>query len=267
MIYVVTLTFNLVSEVQKACERLYEQNEGTKFTHLICDLSFPLLTGNEIPEDLEEAKKSNSEALRFLAARFGAKYVKMPNIGVSQNWSQVIEYLKPTNEDYLVSCEPDEVQNENGWVQAMVNALKGGLAYCAPMLVEHKELLANNPNSTLTTIGGEEVYVIQGNINYGQISFSGEFLNLIGGIPAPSTMPIYGGIESVLHAMVNRFDRQWGLLKNYTTTHTDYEKGTPNTSKLLREWKNWCVFKSGGKQIQFDEWLIKKQEVEKVIAR
>ncbi len=97
MIYVYTLGFNLVSEVQKATERLYAQNEHN-FKHLIVDLGFPLTEGDVIPENIEEAKNDNSNALKFLANRFGSQYVKFENIGVSQNTTQVINYLKPTEE-------------------------------------------------------------------------------------------------------------------------------------------------------------------------
>lgn len=264
-IIVATLSFNLVSETQKACERLYAQNE-INFRHLICDLGFPLLTGNDIPDDIEEAKKSNAEALKFLAARFGSEYVKFENLGCSCNWNQVVEYIQPEEEDIFISCESDEIQNEDGWVNAQADVLKGGLAYCAPRLVEHKELLENSPHAKLETIGGHEVYIMDGNLNYGNFSFITKFINKIGGIATPSTMEIYGGLEAVLRQQANNFGEKWGLLKNITTTHTDYEKGTPNTSRLLREWKNHIIFGKCG-QMQFEKWLVQKREIEKIIAQ
>lgn len=253
MIYVVSLAYNLISETQKACERLYAQNEYN-FIHLICDLGFPLREGNVIPDSIKEAQQDNSNALKFLAARFNAKYVKFNNMGCSQNWNQVINYLQPKDEDVLVSCESDEIQNEDGWVNAQANVITGGLAYCAPRLTEHKEVLENNPHVKLETIGGEEVYVISGNLNYGNVSISMKFIDKMGGIATPSNMTIYGGLEAVLANQAKILGERWGLLKNYTTTHTDYEKGTVGASKLLREWKNYSVF-SEKPQITFEQWL------------
>lgn len=248
-----TLCFNLFSEVQKATERLYKQNEGTKFRHIIADLGFPLIQGDVIPENIEDAKEKNSESLKSLAHRFGSEYVKFANIGVSQNTNQVLNYIQPKDDDALISCEPDEVQNEDGWVQAMADVLTE-LAYCAPHLIEHKELLATSPHAKLETINGRKVYVMEGNLNYGQVGYNCGWLNKIGGIAYPSTMTIYGGIEVCLMQDAKAQGKKWGILKDFSTTHTDYEKGTPNTSRLLREWKNYSVF-SGKPQIQLEDWL------------
>lgn len=261
-IYIYTLAFNLFSEVQKATERLYRQNEKN-FHHIILDLGFPLINGNEIPQNIEEAQEQNSESLKALCARFGSGYLKAKNEGVSQNTTTVYKHINPTDEDMLISCEPDEIQVEGGWVDALANVIKGGLAYCAPRLTEHEDLLARSPHAKLKVIGGEEVYVMSGTLNYGQIAYNCGFLNKFGGIPFPAEAPIYGYLEHVLVRMINESGMEWGLLKNFTTDHTDYEKGTVGASKLLRQWKNDSIFyriKTGGKQIPFEEWLGLKQK-------
>mgnify|MGYP001568893692 CR=1 FL=1 len=51
--YIYTLSFNLVTEVEKATERLYKQNKHN-FEHYIVDLGFPLVKGDEIPDNIEE---------------------------------------------------------------------------------------------------------------------------------------------------------------------------------------------------------------------
>lgn len=262
MIYVITLAYNLVSEVEKATKRLYEQNEK-KFVHYIVGLGFPLIKGDEIPENIPEAQKQNSESLKELSKKYGSKFAEMKNIGCSQNWTKVYNHIKPRVEDCFISCEPDEVQLENGWVNAMANALRGGLAYCAPHLIEHGELLAKSPYAELKIIGGEEVYAMLGNLNYGQVGYSGTFLNIVNGVPVPKEAFIYGYIESALQQSLEECNMKWGLLKNYTTEHTDYEKGTVGASKLLREWKNYLILEHPEiKQQSLESWLIKKKNNE-----
>ncbi len=256
-----TLSFNLFTETQKATERLYAQNEYN-FKHYICDLGFPLIKGDEIPDSIQEAKEQNSESLKALCARFGSVYVKFENEGVSQNTSQIYKHINPSDEDVLVSCEPDEVQVENGWVNAMANALSGGLCFVAPHLIEHKDLFANSPYTELRTIGGEEVYVMKALVNFGQIGYSGRLLNKFGGVGVPDQAKIYGYLEGVLMNMVKESNGEWGILKNYSTIHTDAEKGTVGASTLLREWKNDSIYRrpSTG-QIPFERWLIQKRDV------
>ena len=252
MIYVVTLCYNLFSECQKATERLYKQNEGTKFKHILADCGFPLIT-DTIPDDIEEAKEKNTECLKSLAHRFGSEYLKINNEGVSQNHTQVWFHLNPNDEDSYITACPDEAQVEDGWLQAMDDVLKE-LGYCAPHLTEHTELLANSPHAKKETINGREVYVMLGNINYGTLGVSCRMMNAMGGIAYPSNMPIYGGIESILIHESKRLKERWGLLKDFRTEHTDFEKGNIGTSSLLRSWKNTIIFGKRG-QMPFDIWL------------
>lgn len=259
MTYTYTLCWNLFNQVEKAVERLYNQNEHD-FVHTIVSLGFPLIK-DEIPENIEEAKEENKENLKALAARFGCKFLHFDNIGVSQNTQKVYEHINPKYNDVLVSVCPDEIQNEHGWVNALAKVLQGGLAYCAPMLTEHKELLATSPHAELRLINGQEVYVMNGSLNYGTVAFSCGFIKKMGGIPYPSDMEIYGGLEFCLRNEARQLDMEWGILKNFTTTHTDFEKGTPNTSSLLRLYKNDIVL-NGMKQITLDQWLIKKKNGE-----
>lgn len=253
MIYATTLCYNLFSECQKATEGLYRQNEGTKFKHIIADCGFPLIQGDVIPDDIEDAKEKNSESLRSLANRFGSEYLKIQNDGVSQNHTQVWHYLNPSDKDSYITACPDEIQVEDGWLQAMDDVLTE-LGYCAPHLTEHTELLANSPHTKIETINGREVYVMLGSINYGTVGVSCRMMNAMGGIAYPSNMPIYGGIESVLIHESQRLKERWGLLKDFRTNHTDYEKGTPNTSKWLRLWKNEIIFGKRG-QMPFEDFL------------
>lgn len=256
MIYTYTLAFNLFSETQAAIKRLFEQNDSREFKHFIVDLGFPLIIGDAIPPSIEDAKHINSECLKQLAEETGSTYIQFPNRGVSQNTGQLFRHIKPKDGDVLVSCEPDEIQNEAGWVKALSNVIEAdsNIGYCAPMLVEHEKLLAESPYAKLETIGGQEIYIMNAGINYGQICYSATFLNRVGGVPYLPQMPIYGGLEAALEHHLRQLDMKWGLLKNYTTTHT-------NVPALLRQWKNWIVLEhSDMPQMHFEEWLLKRRE-------
>lgn len=257
MIYTYTLAFNLFSETQNAVHRLFEQNDRREFKHYICDLGFPLLSGDVIPPDIEDAKRINTECLKQLAEETGSTYIKLENRGVSQNTGQLFRHIQPKDGDVLVSCEPDEIQNEAGWVHALASVLEAdkNMGYCAPMLVEHDKILANTPHAKLETIGGQEIYVMSGNINFGQVGFSASFLNKIGGVPYLPNMPIYGGLEAAIKYHLDQLGMKWGLLKNYTTTHT-------NVPPLYRAWKDAIIYnpQDFGGQISFEDWLNRKRD-------
>lgn len=253
-----TLAFNLVSETNSAVERLYAQNDRKDFFHTIFDCSFPLIEGDKIPDDISEAKELNSISLKSLAEKHGSDYQKIHNIGVSQNWQQVYQYYSPDDSDILVTCEPDEIQHEDGWINAIANVIRsnGNMGYVAPMLIDHKENLKKNRYAHLESINGYSVYVVSGNLNYGQIGISAAMLNKMGGMGVPKKMPVYGGIESVLLDAAAKQGVRWGILKDYTQTHT-------NVPILLRQWKNEIIFNINERgQYSFEKWLSMKKSGE-----
>lgn len=249
---VFTLAYNLVSETEAAVKRLYDQNDRGEFTHTIYDCGFPLLEGDKIPENIEEAKVINSQSLKELAVRHGSFYVKISNIGVSQNWTQAYNHFGIEDDDIMITCEPDEIQNEDGWVKAMCDVLRAdeSVAYCAPTLFDHIELLKTSPYAIEKDIAGYKIYMMFGNINYGQIAIKGSFLNKMGGVPVPDGMSIYGGLETPLHDALAKFGMRWGILKDFTQHHT-------NVPKLLRDWKDVSIFRLAeiGRQMPFEEYL------------
>lgn len=258
MIYAYSLAFNLVSETEQAVRLLYEQNDERDFKHYIIDLGFPLLKGDEIPDNIENAKRINTERLKSLAGDYGSLYLKMDNIGVSQNTGNFYRHIKPQDEDILCSVEPDEIQNEGGWIRAQADVLRADktLGYVAPILVDAIPQLINNPLAPIEVIAGYNVMIIKGNINYGQVAYSGAFLNKIGGVPFLPQMQVYGGIEAALKHEIDKLGMRWGILKDYTTIHT-------NVPQLYRKWKDYIIFVTAGKpQIKFEEWLQRKKNGE-----
>jgi hypothetical protein len=254
---VFTLAFNLVSETENATRLLYEQNDKNDFEHYIIDLGFPLLKGDEIPDNIDGAKKINTETLKKLASDYGSVYLKMDNVGVSQNHGTFYKHIKPDDTDVFITCEPDEIQQEGGWVKALADTLRADktLGYVATILVDAIPILKDNDLCPIEIIANNNVYIMNGMINYGQIATSGKFINLMGGMPYPKAMPVYGGIEFALKEHLDKHKLRWGILKDYSEVHT-------NVPILLRQWKDAIIFgEFKDSQIGFEDWLnIQKQK-------
>lgn len=259
MNYVHTLCWNLYHEIEQATESLYGLNDKSDFIHFIVDLGFPL-EKDEKPINVEESIKNNSNRLIDLAFRFGSVYVKLENKGVSGNWDQIYEILKKnysfSDDDCLICADPDERPKNKNWVKAVGNALKNNdYAWCSLTMPEHLKIL--NPHNTIQSFeNGNRIWRVIGNLNWAQGGFSGRFINECGGVGVLDNMPIYGGIEEASIYLMNKLGYTWCMLPDYIVDHTDYEKGTPNASRLLREWKNDIIFNLS-EQITFEEWLRK----------
>ncbi len=254
---VFSLCFNLVSEVAESMRLLYEQNDKRDFEMFVIDLGFPIEgRGDEIPKDIQFVKNNNTVALKKLAEQYGAHYLRMMNVGVSQNHTSFYKYIKPDDSDVILTSDCDEIANEGGWIRACAETLRGdgNLGYVAPLLVDAIPILENNPHAVLQEVAGHKVYYMNGNINYSQIAYSGRFLNKMGGVPYLQSAPIYGYLESALHQHLEKHKMKWGVLKDYTTVHT-------NNPPLYRSWKDACIFSEEfkGNQISFEEWLILKK--------
>lgn len=254
-----TLAFNLVSEVTDAVRRLYEQNKKEDFTHTIVDCEFPLLSGDRIPDNIEEAKDKNSQSLQQLADYYGSDYVKIKNEGVSQNWSAMYDHYKPDDSDVMTCVEPDEIPIESGWIKALGDVLRADvtMGYAAPTLIDHKELLKRTKYARLVQISGHNIYIMSGNVNYGLLAISGRLLNKMGSLAPHHATPIYGNIESVLLAALKKYSMRWGILKDYCQIHT-------NVPKLYRAWKDAQIFGADkNKQIPFEQWLERERLCQK----
>lgn len=254
-VIVFSLAYNLISEVEQSVRMLYEQNDRRDFEHYIIDLGFPIVTGADIPSNFELARFQNSQELKRIAGQYKSYLCEMVNIGVSQNHENFYRFIKPDDSDVLITLDPDEIANEGGWVKALTEVLRAdhSIGYAAPLLVDAIPLLANNPLAVEAQVGGHNVYMMNGAMNYSQIAYSGHFLNKMGGVPYPSNMTVYGGLEEMIRGQLDKFGLRWCQLRDYTTVHT-------NVPVLYRAWKDDCIFGNfKGQQIQFDEWLVLKK--------
>jgi hypothetical protein len=261
--YVHSLCWNFPSEVEKTVDLLYGLNNKKDFKHVIVDLGFPLST-DELPINIRGSIHKNTIKLKDLASRYGSDYIRLDNEGVSQNWTKVYEYFNLDDDDILCCADPDEHPKNKDWVKAIGNVMRedDNYAWVSLTMPEHLSIL-NKSNTIEHTIGGERVWDIKGSINWAQGGFSGYFLNDMGGVPYLKSHPIYGNIESASLEAMKDLGYKWCMLPDYIVEHTDYEKGSEGTSRLLREWKNFIIFNiERFGQITFEDYLEKLRKGE-----
>jgi len=257
-----TLAYNLPSEVQKVTNMLYDMNDSHTFQHHIIDLGFPIVEGDEIPKSFEGAKEINSKKLIQIAKDYSSYYVKMENIGVQQNWTQVYKHLKPSDTDVLIGCDPDEHPLDFGWVKAMGDVIReGNFGMVSLMMPEHIPLIGKIAYNE-RWVANERVYILpDGSVNWALIGVSGRFFNLMKEMPYPAHAPRYGWIEGSMIPKFKEFGMNWCIMADYKVRHTDFELGDPGTSSLLRLWKNQIIHNIHQYgQLSFEEFLTMKRE-------
>ncbi len=260
--FVHTLAYNVVEETEKATKSLYEKNND--FHHIIVDLGFPLEKGGVIPKDIKIAKSNNSKRLKALAEKYGSEYIKIENVGVSQNWTAVYKHLKMRDGDVLIGADPDERPQQNNWVEAMGEVLRsdhkiGMVSLTMPQ--QRKKLPSVNVN-----IDGIKGIMLGGGGQWALIGFSKPFIEAMGGcIPHPKGAEKYGWIENEVSKHFIPSGYNLCFLPDFTVIHTDYEIDPTVGSKLLREWKNLIVFKKHiYGQISLEEFLERKRDGEEL---
>lgn len=251
-----TLCWNTYDQVETAVTDLYRRNDKKDFIHVLVDLGFPLEFGNQIPEDIEAQKVINTEKLKTLADRMGSVYFKADNIGVSQNWTQVVKFMKVTEHDILLCADPDERVQNNGWVRAICDVMRYNKRYgWISLYMPEYDSILNDTNIRKYKYWETNVLEIVGSLNWAQGGMSGKLICKMGGvIPYPPKYQIYGGIESATMKHIKSNAMTWGVLADYKVIHT-------NEVPLLREWKDQIIhrIKEYG-QMTFEKFLEMKKE-------
>lgn len=253
-----TLCWNTVDEVERATKSLYELNDKDDFTHIICDLGFPLEKSDVIPENIEDEKEENTFLLKKLAQRFGSRYIQMPNRGVSQNWSTIFTEEKLGDGDVLICCDSDERVHPKavGWVKAMADVIRSGEKYGVVSLVMEEQFAQlNKNNSEEKNIAGHNIIEVRGNAMWAQIGVDCGLLKKIGGVPYPKETPIYGNLEASLLMQMERLNYKWCFLKDKIVKHPEWD-----FNDLTRQWKHFILDEKNGKQIHFEDFLKLKQQ-------
>lgn len=256
-IRIMTLGFNLPSEIEIAINLLYEKNKSTSFDHTIIDLGFPLKYGADIPDDIEATKEENSLELMSIAKKYGSAYVKIKNIGVSQNWSFASKLLCVGKDDVIIGCEPDETPLTDDWVSAMSDVLsEKNVAMCSLLMKDQEVWLKDRPDVYKEKIiAGHRCIEVNGAIAMALIGFSGAFLEKASEVPVPSGSSIYGSIEAASCSKISALGYSWCFLADYYVKHNE-------NVPLYRKYKTDITSGnySGVKQIHFEQWLQLKKK-------
>lgn len=250
-----TLGYNIAELVEEATESLYQLNPEGGFRHVIADLGYPLGTTREHWDKYSpDAVWENARMLVDIAQHNGSDLIRLPNVGVSQNWTSVAAIYGIGEGDLLIGADPDERPITEGWVNAMATVVKHdpNIAIVALTL---PELLAL-PNFYETYFEGEVVYdgvrVWYGKYvcQWALIGISGTFIQKVGGVPYPQAAPIYGWIEGACQPAMESLGMRWVMLP-------DYHSGHIASSPLAQAWKNYIVTEEAmnAGQPTFEQWL------------
>lgn len=239
-IYVHTLAYNLPSEVEKTTNLIYSQND-CEFKHYICDLGFPLLEGDKIPGSIPDAQKKNSDKLKEICVRYGSTYLRMENIGVSQNWTQIIKHCNLNDDDVIIGADPDERTMDDGWISAMAKVLRSGKIGMVSLIMPEQVEMMKQWKYVEQKVDDVRAINVFGTANWALIGFKGEYLRKMGDMPFPDTHPVYGYIETFVRRELEKHGYKNLFLPDHRVYHTDYPKD-PGAPKLLRAWKNQIIF-------------------------
>lgn len=258
-IFIHTLGYNLPGEIEKTTKLIYDQNDAGHFKHLICDLGFPIEKGDVIPDNYTLARQKNTVKLKDICAKYGSTYIRLENIGVSQNWTQVIKHCKLADDDVIIGADPDERTIDNGWAMAMAKVLRSGKVGMVSLIMPEQIKMMSGWKYTEYQAGDIRAIEVHGSANWALIGFKGEFLKKMGDMPYPEDHPKYGYIETFVRRELDKYGYKCLFLPDYKVYHTDWPKdeGSP---KLLREWKNQIIHrvKEYG-QLDFTKYLDMKK--------
>jgi hypothetical protein len=256
-IIVVTISYNLPSEVLKTAMRCHIQNKGVDFIYAVVDPGgFPLENWFNLPESVAEAKERNSESLKAMCSEYGMMYVPIKNKGVSGNWTQVYEHFKMQPDDIMLLLDSDEKTLNDNWIKALADVMASdrNMAWCSLLMHEQHGLMADMGNypKELVDMAGYKVYKMWPGtaINWGMGAIRGSFIEKCGGaVPVYGEAALYGGIESACIAKIDEFKMFWGVLADYYEEHQ-------HCPPLYGQWKEHVAFNVP--QITFEQWLENK---------
>lgn len=252
-----TLGYNIPELIEEATVSLYELNPENTYKHVIADLGYPLGQKREswemVPQHMGINKRKNAVEIVDIGTLHMSDFVRVPNKGVSGNWTQIAQMYDIGRGDVLIGADPDERPMDKGWVDAMAKVMQGDSSIAIVSLVL-PELLALEGFFEKYFWGEREVngirvwegrYLCQ----WALIGISGSFIHAAGGVPYPEVAPIYGHIEGACDTMMKHLGMKWVMLPDYRVQHI-------SSSPLAQEWKNWVAGEGlDVGQISFEQWL------------
>ena len=252
-----TLGYNIPTLIDEATESLFNLNPERNFTHVIADLGYPLgqyrETWDIVPQFISINKRKNAISIIDTATLHKSDCVRIPNRGVSGNWTQIAYLYDIGRGDVLIGADPDERPMDAGWVDAMAKVMQGDSSIAIVSLAL-PELLALDGFFEKyfwgeREINGVRVWEGRHMCQWALIGISGNFIQAVGGVPSPEVAPLYGWIETACDAHMKKLGMKWVMLPDYRAQHIA-------SSPLAQEWKNWMVGPGMDiGQISFEQWL------------
>lgn len=258
-----TLGYNTPRMIREATESLYALNNMDNIEHVITDLGYPLSDKFwDIMPSVKEAyvnKVMNIQENAILAADHGSVFLKIPNVGVSQNWTVVSALMQLKEGDCLICADPDERPQTKGWAEALAKVLHFDqtIAWASLMMDEQLPLFETEGFTYEEYFVGDVRYwVMTGKwMNWAQGGFNAKFINECGGVPFHQAATIYGWIEDACYPAMKKYGYKYVVLPDYKVEHIA-------SSPIAMQWKEYITsnvsdFKG---QLTFDEYIAMKSQ-------
>ena len=143
-----TLGYNIPTLIDEATESLFNLNPERNFTHVIADLGYPLgqyrETWDIVPQFIPINKRKNAISIIDTATLHKSDCVRIPNRGVSGNWTQIAYLYDIGRGDVLIGADPDERPMDAGWVDAMAKVMQGDSSIAIVSLVLPEQLVLDS---------------------------------------------------------------------------------------------------------------------------
>lgn len=250
-----TLGYNVAELIREATDSLYKLNPTGNFHHVIADLGYPLGPTRAQWESVNEnAKQENAHEIIDIGFQYGSDVVRLPNVGVSQNWTSIAALYGVGEGDLLIGADPDERPITPGWVDAMSTVAQAD-PNIAIIVLTLPELLALDgfyDNYFMAEVDhcGVRTWYGKHACQWALIGITGNFIAKVGGVPHHTVAPIYGWIEGACLEAMNKLGMRWVMLPDYLTGHI-------SSAPLAQQWKNYVVQEQSMNEGQktFEQWL------------
>lgn len=257
-----TLGYNTPRMIREATASLYALNNMDNIEHVITDLGYPL--SDKFWDILPSAKDAyinkvmNIQENAITAADHGSVLLRIPNVGVSQNWTVVSALMQLKDGDCLICADPDERPQTQGWAEALAKVLHADQTIAwASLFMEEQQVLIDNGSQKFEEkiVDGIRVWYMQTGMNWAQGGFNAKFINQCGGVPYHRAATIYGWIEDACYAPMQKYGYSYVVLPDYKVEHIA-------SSPIAMQWKEYITsnvsdFKG---QLTFDEYIKMKSE-------
>ena len=160
MIKTFTLGYNTPQTIRERLAAMGQYAKG----HTVIDLGFPLISEGET-NDLNWNKYRVAAHLNDYCWEAFANYMRVPNKGVSQNWTTAFRELQVGLNDVLIGVEPDEVCDNYDWIPKIGEIMEADKTMAVVSLNTdgHQSMIDKGQlQHSVEYVAGHKVYVVHG---------------------------------------------------------------------------------------------------------